>query len=74
MSDKAVYVSGAVLCTVLPEKPRSLPLQHRLPLAENSSVYIYIYIYIYAAANSASLWDYGINKFNCLTVSVQFML
>ncbi len=33
-----------------------------------------ISIYIYAATNSVSLWDYGINKFNCLTVSVQFML
>ncbi len=32
------------------------------------------FICIYAAANSASLWDYDINKFNCITVSVQFML
>ncbi len=23
---------------------------------------------------NASLWDYGINKFNCITVSMQFML
>ncbi len=29
---------------------------------------------VYAATNSVSLWDYGINKFNCITVSVQFML
>ncbi len=34
MSDKAVFVSSA-LCTALPGKPRSLPLQQRLPLAEN---------------------------------------
>ncbi len=32
------------------------------------------FILISAAANSASLWDYDINKFNCITVSVQFML
>ncbi len=31
-------------------------------------------ICIYAATNSASLWDYGINNFNCIKVSVQFML
>ncbi len=24
--------------------------------------------------NSVNLWDYGINKFNCITVSLQFML
>ncbi len=35
MSDEAAFGSGAVLCTVLPRKPRSLPLQQRLPLAEN---------------------------------------
>ncbi len=35
MSDKAAFVSGAVLCTVLPGKPRPPPLQQRLPLAEN---------------------------------------
>ncbi len=34
MSDKAVFVSSA-LCTALPGKPRSVPLQQRLPLAEN---------------------------------------
>ncbi len=28
----------------------------------------------FAATNSVSLWDCGINKFNCITVSVQFML
>ncbi len=31
-------------------------------------------ICIYAATSNASLWDYGINKFNCIKVSVQFML
>ncbi len=38
MSDKAAFVRGAlssVLCTALPGKPRSLPLQQRLPLAES---------------------------------------
>ncbi len=35
MSDKAAFVSGALLCTALPGKPRSLPLQQRLPLAVN---------------------------------------
>ncbi len=28
----------------------------------------------FAATNSVNLWDYGINKFNCITVSVKFML
>ncbi len=68
MSDKAAFVSRAVLCTVLPGKPRALRLQQRLPLADNE------FAYIYAATDSVSLWDYGINKFNCITVSVQFML
>ncbi len=31
-------------------------------------------ILIYAAANSVCLLDYEINKFNCITVSVQFIL
>ncbi len=35
MSDKAAFVSVAVLCTALPGKPRALPLQQPLPLAEN---------------------------------------
>ncbi len=36
--------------------------------------FFYQYAYIYAVTNSVSLWDYGINKFNCITVSLQFML
>ncbi len=35
MSDKAVFVRGALLiCVQLPGKPQSLPLQQRLLLAE----------------------------------------
>ncbi len=30
-------------------------------------------ILIYAATNGVSLWDYGINKFNCRRVSFQFI-
>jgi len=56
------------LCTALPGKPQALLLQQRLPLTDNE------FAYIYAVTNSVSLWDYGINKFNCITVSVQFML
>ncbi len=29
---------------------------------------------VYADTNTVSLWDYSINKFNCKTVSLQFML
>ncbi len=39
MSDKAVFVNSSVLCTALPGKPRALPLQQRLPLAENEFAY-----------------------------------
>ncbi len=31
-------------------------------------------LHIYASTHSVSLWDYGVNKFNCITVSLQFML
>ncbi len=39
MSDKVCEWSAA-LCTVLPGKPLSLPLQQRLTLAENEFAYI----------------------------------
>ncbi len=41
MSDKAAFVSGALLCVQpLPGKPRSLPLRQRLPLTENEFAYM----------------------------------
>ncbi len=64
----SVSERSSALCTALPGKPQALPLQQHLPLAENSSAFIN------AATNSVNLWDYGINEFNCITVSVQFIL
>ncbi len=66
MSDKAAFVGRALLC-----------VQHyrgNLALSNSASRWQRINLHIYAATNSVSLWDYGINKFNCITVSVQFML
>ncbi len=68
MSEKAVFVCGALISVHLPGN-LALPLKQRLPLAENESAYT-----VYAAPNIASLLDYGINKCNCITVSLQFML
>ncbi len=45
----------------------SSPAPQRLPAGREL-------ICIYAATDRVSLWDYGINKFNCITVSLQFML
>ncbi len=62
MSDKAAFVSGALFCVQCYRGNLELSRWQRINL------------HIYAATNSVSLWDYGINKFNCITVSVQFML
>ncbi len=50
MSDKAGLWAELCLCTALPGKPRVLPLQQRLPLADNELAYI-------SSHNSVSLWD-----------------
>ncbi len=62
MSEKAVFVSGALLCVQRYRGNLQLSRWQRINL------------HIYAATNSVSLGNYGINKFNCVTVSVQFML
>ncbi len=68
MSDKAAFVSGALLCV---QRYRgNLDLSH----SNSASRWQRMNLHIYAATNSVSLWDYGINKFNCITVSLHFML
>ncbi len=70
MSDKEAFVNGALLCVQRYWGNLALPLQQRLPLAENEFAYT-----VYATIEC--LWetlDYGINKFYCITVSLQFML
>ncbi len=65
MSDKAAFVSGALICVQC--------YRGNLELFRSNSVSTgreLICIY----TNSVNLWDYGINKFNCITVSLQFML
>ncbi len=68
MSDKAAFVSRALFC--VQRYWGNLDLYH----SNSASCWQIINLHIYAATNSVSLWDYGINKFNCITVSVQFML
>ncbi len=67
MSDKAAFVELCFVYSVTGETSS---------LSNSSSRWqrINLHIYIYATINSVSLWDYGINKFNCITVSLQFML
>ncbi len=62
MSDKAAFVSGALFCV------------QRYGGNLDLSRWLRINLRIYTATNSVSLWDYGINKFNRKTVSVQFIL
>ncbi len=68
MSDKAAFVSGALFCVQC--------YQGNLALSRSNSASHWqrMNLHIYAATNSVSLWDYGINKFKCITVSLQFML
>ncbi len=68
MSDKAAFVSGALFCVQCYRG--NLNLYH----SNSASRWQRINLHIYAATNSVSLWDYVINKFNCITVSLQFML
>ncbi len=67
MSDKAEFVSGVLICVQRYRGNLELSRYNNLLLADNTSAYI-------CATNSVSLWDYGRNKFNCITVSLQFML
>ncbi len=68
MSDKAAFVSRALFCV---QRYRG---NLELSCSNSASRWQIINLHIYAATNSVSLWGYGINKFNCITVSVQFML
>ncbi len=68
MSDKAAFVSGALFCV---QRYRgNLDLSH----SNSASRWQRMNLQIYAATNSATLWDYDINKLNCTAVSLQFML
>ncbi len=68
MPDKVVFVSEALLC--VQRYQGNLDLYHY----NSASRWQGINLHIYAATNSVSLWDYGINKFNCIIVSLQFVL
>ncbi len=68
MSDKAEFVIGALFCVQCYRG--NLALYH----SNSASCWQIINLHIYAVTNSVSLWDYGINKFNCITVSLQYML
>ncbi len=65
MSDKAAFVRGALFCVQCYQGNLALSPAPTAPPAGRVA---------YAATNSISLWDYGINKFNCITVSLQFVL
>ncbi len=67
MSDKAAFVNRALFCVQCYRG--NLDLYH----SNSASRWQRMNLHIYAATN-VSLWDYGINKFNCITVSLQFML
>ncbi len=66
LSDKATFVSGALICVQC--------YRGNLARYNSASRWQRINLRIYVATNGVSLWDYGINKFNCITVSVQIML
>ncbi len=66
---KAAFVSGALF--YVQHYSGNLALHCALLMTSRWQV---INLHIYAATNSVSLWDYGIHKFNCITVSVQVML
>ncbi len=66
MSDKAAVVRGALFCV---KRYRG---NFDLSNSNSASCWQRINLHIYVATNSVSLWVYGINKFNCGTVSVQF--
>ncbi len=68
MSDKAAFVRGALLCV---QRYRG---NLDLSRSNSASCWQRINFHIYAATNSVTLWDYGISKFSCITVSLQFML
>ncbi len=71
MSDKAALWAERCFVYSVTGETSSSPATTAPPAGKKI---ICIYIYIYVATNSVSLWDYGINKFNCIKVSVQLML
>ncbi len=67
MSDKAAFVSGALLCV---QRGRgSLEL-----FFYSASRWQRINLHINAATNSVSLWDYGINKFNITVCAIHVLI
>ncbi len=68
MPDKAAFVSWALIC--VQRYQGNLDLYHY----NSTSRWQRINLHIYAATNSVILWDYGINKLNCIIVSLQFLL
>ncbi len=69
MSDKAAFVSGALFCV---QRYRG-----NLDLSRSNSASRWQRMNLHRYAAIECLWetlDYGINKFNCITVSLQFML
>ncbi len=64
MSDEAVFVSGALFCV---QRYRGNLDLSRYNSASRWQIFN---LHIYTATHSVSLWDYSINKFNCITVSV----
>ncbi len=67
MSEKAAFVSGALICV---QRYRG---NLELSRSNSTSCWQIITLHICVATNSASLWDYSINKLNCITASVQFV-
>ncbi len=68
MSDKAAFVSGALFC--VHRYRGNIDFYH----SNSTSCWQIIHLHIYAATNSASLWDCGINAFNCISAIHVIML
>ncbi len=62
MSDKAVFVSRALFCVQRYRGNLELSRSNSASRWQRMNLHMY------------SLWDYGLNKFYCITVSLQFML
>ncbi len=68
MSDKAAFVSGALFC--VHRYRGNIDFYH----SNSASCWQIIHLHIYAATNSASLWDCGMNAFNCISAIHVIML
>ncbi len=67
MSDKAAFVSGALLCVHRGRGNLEL-------YSYSASRWQRVNLHIYAATNSVSLWDYGINKFNITVCAIHVLI